>query len=44
MVQWLRSHTSNAGDAGLIPGGRTKIPHAMLAVRPEKKIKFSSFK
>ena len=29
MVQWLRPHASNAGDAGLIPGHETKIPHAV---------------
>ena len=28
-VQWLSLHTSNAGGTGLIPGQRTKIPHAM---------------
>ena len=27
-VQWLRLHASSAGGVGLIPGGRTKIPHA----------------
>ena len=27
-AQWLRSHTSNAGHPGLIPGWGTKIPHA----------------
>ena len=28
MVQWLRPHTSSAGDTGSIPGWGTKIPHA----------------
>ena len=28
VVQWLRFHSSTAGGAGLIPGQRTKIPHA----------------
>ena len=27
MVQWLRLHTFNAGNMGLIPGQGTKIPH-----------------
>ena len=30
MVQWLRLHASNAGGAGSIPGGGTKIPHAEI--------------
>ena len=29
VAQWLRLHVSNAGDAGLIPGRETKIPHAV---------------
>ena len=31
MVQWLRLHTSNAGDAGLIPGWETGslLPHGV---------------
>ena len=29
MVQWLRLCTSNTGDAGLIPGWESKIPHAV---------------
>ena len=29
MVQWLRLHTANEGDRGLIPGQGTKILHAM---------------
>ena len=28
VVQWLRLHTPKAGGTGLIPGRRTKIPHA----------------
>ena len=27
MVQWLRLCTSSSGDAGLIPGQGTRIPH-----------------
>ena len=26
-VQWLRFHTSNAGDKGLIPGQAINVPH-----------------
>ena len=29
MVQWLRRHTSNTGDAGLIPGGGTRTPYTL---------------
>ena len=29
VVQWLRRHASNTGDAGLIPGQGTKIPRAL---------------
>ena len=32
--QWLRCHTSNAGDAALIPDQGTKIPHVTW---PKKK-------
>ena len=28
-VQWLRLRASSAGRAGSIPGGGTKIPHAV---------------
>ena len=28
-VQWLRHHTSNTGDMGLIPGEGTTIPRAV---------------
>ena len=28
VVQWLRFHDSNTGNAGSIPGRGTKIPHA----------------
>ena len=28
VVQWLRLHTSSAGDSGSIPGQGTKIPDA----------------
>ena len=30
VVQWLRLHVSSARGEGLIPGGGTKILHAML--------------
>ena len=37
VVQWLRLHASNAGaGVGSIPGGGTKIPHAMQC-GPQKK-------
>ena len=36
VVQWLRLHTANAGDVGLISGRGTKIPHT-CAARPKKK-------
>ena len=36
-VQWLKLLISNAGDAGSIPGGGTKIPHA---TRHSQKILF----
>ena len=29
VVQWLRLHVSSAGGMGLIPGWRTKMPHAV---------------
>ena len=35
-VQWLRLHTSNAGDTALIPGQGTKTPQA-LRRDPKKK-------
>ena len=28
VAQWLRNPSANAEDMGLIPGLRTKIPHA----------------
>ena len=34
VAQWLRLHVSNAGDAGLIPGRETKIPHAVEQLSP----------
>ena len=43
VVQWLRLHTSTAGDMGLIPGWGTKVPHALRGVaKKKKKIKFKS--
>ena len=38
-VQWLRLCASTAGDAGLIPGRGTKIPHAMQRGQKIKKTK-----
>jgi len=29
MAKWLRSHATNAGSAGLIPGQGNKSPHAV---------------
>ena len=40
VVQWLRLRTSTAGGVGLIPGGRTKIPHALWCAAKKKKKKF----
>ena len=37
VVHWLRLHASNAGGMGSIPGGGTKIPHAMWHGQKEKK-------
>ena len=37
MVQWLRLQAPNAGEAGLIPGWRTKIPHGAQWGLKEKK-------
>ena len=36
-VQWLRLRASNAGDAGLIPGQGTKIPHDSKTKKKKKK-------
>ena len=36
-VQWLRLHTSNAEDVGLIPGWGTKISHAAGVTAKKKK-------
>ena len=41
VVQWLRLHASNAGDAGSIPGLGNKIPHA--TGHSQKKRKAESF-
>ena len=43
VVQWLRLCPSSTGGAGLIPGWRTKIPHAVLWGQKKKKIKESHF-
>ena len=37
VVQWLRLHTSTAGDAGSIPGQEAKIPHAAHEAKRKKK-------
>ena len=39
LVLWLRLHTSNAGDAGLIPGWETRIPFATWC--GQKKLKMA---
>ena len=39
VVQWLRLLASTAGDAGLIPGQKTKIPQAGLLSQKKKKRK-----
>ena len=36
MVQWLRLLASTAGDAGLIPGQKTKISQAVLLSQKKK--------
>ena len=36
VVQWLRLHASNAGDAALIPGWGTKTPHTVPNGQKEK--------
>ena len=38
-VQQLRLSSSTAGDVGLIPGQRAKIPHAMGKGKKKKKKK-----
>ena len=37
VVQWLRSHPSDAGGAGLISGQGTKIPHAIWSSQNKKR-------
>ena len=37
-VHWLRRHSSNAGDAGLIPGQGTGGLHAVWCSQKKKKI------
>ena len=37
VVQWFRFHPSDAGDAGLISGQGTKIPHAILSSQNKKR-------
>ena len=37
LVQWLRLHTSSAGNIGSIPGQRTKIPYASGHSKKNKK-------
>ena len=38
-IQWLRLHTSVAGDTGSIPGWGTKIPNAAQCDHKEEKRK-----
>ena len=40
MVQWLRLYTFNAAGAGLMPGWRTKILHAVGHGQKKKKVKW----
>ena len=44
MVQWLRLHTSTAGDVGPIPGWGTKILYATGHVQKIKKKENNVFK
>ena len=37
-VHWLRRHSSNAGDAGLIPGQGTGGLHAVWCSQKKKKL------
>ena len=39
MVQWLRLHAPNEGDAGSIPGWGTKIPRATQCSQNQTKTK-----
>ena len=36
-VQWLRLYAPNAGGTDLIPGQKTKIPHAMQCNQKKEK-------
>ena len=40
MVQWLRPCASNAEHLGLIPGWRTRIPHAKHCGQKKKSLLF----
>jgi len=40
VVQWLRLHASNAGDAGSIPGQGTKILFLILFLAAKNKNSF----
>ena len=40
VVQWLRLFTPTAGDAGLVPGWGTKIPHALQPGKKDPLIMF----
>ena len=44
MVQWLRLHASNRGDADSIPDRETKIPHAVQLQKQIKTLKKKSLK
>ena len=41
VVQWLGLHASTTGGSGLIPGQRTKIPHATGQLSPRVTIEKS---
>ena len=43
VVQWLRLCAFNARDSGLIPGGVTKIPHAVRSGQKEKKNVYKAY-
>ena len=43
MIQCLRLHASSVGGVGLIPGGETKIPHAMQCDQKNNSILLSQW-
>ena len=38
VVQWLELHASTAGDTDSIPGGGTKIPHAVQCGKKKRQM------